>query len=108
MLIGLLSNSSRDLGEFVVHHGIAADALLTSHAHGKTKPHGSIFRAMLDQLGTAPDETVMVGDTIEDDIHGAEAVGMRAVLLDREGRYPGVADRLDDLRELPAALGLHG
>ena len=53
-------------------------------------------------------ETVMVGDTIEDDIHGAEAVGMRAVLLDREGRYPGVADRLDDLRELPAALGLHG
>jgi hypothetical protein len=31
---------------------------------------------------------------------------MQAVLLDREGRYPDVADRLDDLRELPAALGL--
>jgi hypothetical protein len=28
------------------------------------------------------------------------------VLVDREGRYPDVAARLDDLRELPAALGL--
>ena len=43
--IGLLSNSSRDLDEFVAHHGLAADAVLTSHAHGKTKPHGTIFRA---------------------------------------------------------------
>ena len=42
--IGLLSNSSRDLDEFVAHHGLAADAVLTSEAHGKTKPHESIFR----------------------------------------------------------------
>ena len=104
--IGLLSNSSRDLDEFVSHHGLAADAVLTSHVHGKTKPHGTIFRAMLDRLAVAPDEAVMVGDTIEDDVEGALAVGMRAVLLDREGRYPDHPGRLDDLRELPAALGL--
>ena len=48
----------------------------------------------------------MVGDTIEDDVEGALAVGMRALLIDREGRYPDVDGRLDDLRELPAALGL--
>jgi hypothetical protein len=30
---------------------------------------------------------------------------MRAVLLDREGRYPERPERLGDLRELPAALG---
>jgi putative hydrolase of the HAD superfamily len=104
--IGLLSNSSRDLNEFVAHHNLRADAVLTSHAHGKTKPHESIFRAMLDLLGVAPEEAVMVGDTVDDDIEGARAVGMRAVLLDREGRYPGVDGRLDDLRELPAVLGL--
>jgi putative hydrolase of the HAD superfamily len=104
--IGLLSNSSRDLNEFVAHHNLRADAVLTSHAHGKTKPHESIFRAMLDLLGVAPEEAVMVGDTVDDDIEGARAVGMRAVLLDREGRYPGVEGRLDDLRELPAVLGL--
>ncbi len=104
--IGLLSNSSRDLDEFVSHHGLAADAVLTSHVHGKTKPHGTIFRAMLDRLAVAPEEAVMVGDTIEDDVEGALAAGMRAVLLDREGRYPDRPGRLDDLRELPAALGL--
>jgi putative hydrolase of the HAD superfamily len=104
--IGLLSNSSRDLNEFVSHHNLRADAVLTSHAHGKTKPHESIFRAMLDLLDVAPEEAVMVGDTVDDDIEGARAVGMRAVLLDREGRYPGVEGRLDDLRELPAMLGL--
>jgi putative hydrolase of the HAD superfamily len=104
--IGLLSNSSRDLGEFVAHHGIVADAVLTSHVHGKTKPHDSIFRAMLEQIAVAPAEAVMVGDTIEDDVEGALAVGMRAVLLDRDRRFPAYEGRLGDLRELPAALGL--
>ena len=106
LLIGLLSNSSRDLHEFVAHHSLRADAVLTSHAHGKTKPHESIFRAMLDLLGVGADEAVMVGDTVDDDVDGARAVGMQAVLLDREGRYPELEGRLDDLRELPVVLGL--
>ncbi len=106
ILIGLLSNSSRNLEEFVSHHGLVADAVLTSHVHGKTKPHETIFRALLAQLDVAPEDAAMVGDTVEDDVEGALAIGMRAVLVDREGRYPGVEGRLDDLRELPAALGL--
>ena len=106
LLIGLLSNSSRDLHEFVAHHSLRADAVLTSHAHGKTKPHESIFRAMLELLGVGADEAVMVGDTVDDDVEGARAVGMQAVLLDREGRYPELEGRLDDLRELPVVLGL--
>ena len=53
LLIGLLSNSSRNLDEFVAHHRLAADAVLTSHAHGKTKPHETIFRAMLELLDVA-------------------------------------------------------
>jgi len=105
LLIGLLSNSSRDLDEFVAHHGLVADAVLTSHAHGKSKPHETIFRAILELLAVRPEEAVMVGDTIEDDVEGALAAGMQAVLLDREGRYPERTDSLDDLRERPAALG---
>jgi putative hydrolase of the HAD superfamily len=104
--IGMLSNSSRDLVEFVAHHGLYADAVLTSHVHGKTKPHRSIFAAMLERLAVEPADAVMVGDTIEDDVEGALAAGMSAVLLDREGRYPHLSGRLDDLRELPAAIGL--
>jgi putative hydrolase of the HAD superfamily len=106
LLIGLLSNSSRNLEEFVAHHGLDADAVLTSHAHGKTKPHEAIFLALLALLGAEPAEAAMVGDTVHDDIEGARAVGMSAVLIDREGRHPGFPGALRDLRGLPAALGL--
>ena len=104
--LGLVSNSARDVHAFAEHHALPIDAGISSFHHGRTKPHESIFRAMLDLLGVAPGEALMVGDTVDDDVEGARAVGMRAVLLDREGRYPEVEGRLDDLRELPAALGL--
>ncbi len=104
--IGLLSNSSRNLTDFVSHHGLDADAVLTSFAHGKTKPHESIFLALLALLGVSPEQAAMVGDTVPDDIEGARAVGMRAVLIDREGRHPEFRDALPDLRGLSAALGL--
>src|ERR671928_236317 len=48
-------------------------------------------------------EAAMVGDSVEDDVEGAKAVGMRAILLDRENRYPDVTEKLTDLRALPAA-----
>jgi FMN phosphatase YigB (HAD superfamily) len=48
-----------------------------------------------------------VGDSLEDDVEGARALGMRALLVDRDDRHPEWGDgRLRDLRELPAALGL--
>jgi FMN phosphatase YigB (HAD superfamily) len=48
----------------------------------------------------------MVGDSLEDDVEGARAVGIRAFLIDRDDRFPDVPDRLRDLYGLPAALGL--
>lgn len=99
-LLGLLSNTARDLDEFVAHHGIDVDAVLTSATHGKTKPHETIFRRMLGLLGTRPEETLMVGDTLEDDIEGARIVGMPAVLIDRLDRYPGESGRIRGLGEL--------
>jgi HAD superfamily hydrolase (TIGR01549 family) len=99
LAIGLLSNSARDLDLFVQHHGLDVDAVLTSGSHGKTKPHETIFRRMLELLAVEPREALMVGDTVEDDVEGALAVGMAAILVDREGRYPG-RETIDDLRAL--------
>ena len=104
--IGLVSNGARDIEEFVAHHNLPIDAAVGSRAHGKVKPDPSIFLAALQQLGVTADEAVMVGDTPEDDIEGARAVGIRAILIDREGRYPDVDDRLNDLYALSVALGL--
>ena len=104
--VGLISNGARDLAEFVAHHRLEVDAALGSRTHGKVKPHESIFRAALEQLGVEPEDAAMVGDSPEDDVEGARALGMQAFLLDREERYPDEPNRLTDLRALPAALGL--
>jgi HAD superfamily hydrolase (TIGR01549 family) len=104
--LALLSNTGRDLRTFVAHHGIEVDAILTSRLHGKTKPHETIFRALLGELRVAPQAAAMVGDDPMDDVDGARAVGMHAWLVDRDGRFPDHPDRLTDLRALPSALGL--
>ena len=104
--IGLVSNTGRNLDEFVAHHGLQVDAAVSSGAHGKTKPHPTIFLSALKRLEVEPADAVMIGDSIEDDVEGAKAVGMRGFLLDRENRYPEVEEKLTDLRALPAALGL--
>ena len=103
--IGLVSNSARDVHEFARHHALDIDAGISSFHHGKTKPHASIFRAVLALLDVDPAEAVMVGDTIEDDIEGALALGMHAVLVDRLRLREDFAPRIDDLYALPAAIG---
>jgi len=103
--LGLVSNTSRDLGAVVRHFGLDVDAWVSSGSHGKVKPSPLIFAAALELLGVAARDAVMVGDSIEDDIEGAEAAGMRAAfLLDRAGRFPERPGRIESLRELPGAL----
>ncbi len=104
--IGLVSNTSRDLAEFVRHFSLGVDAWISSGVHGKVKPSPTIFLAVLDLLGVEAAAAVMVGDSLLDDIEGARALGMRAYLIDREGRFPERDDALPTLLALPALLGL--
>jgi putative hydrolase of the HAD superfamily len=104
--LGIVSNTGRDVHEFLEHHNLEVDAALSSRVHGKVKPHPTIFQAVLDSLGVQAERSAMVGDSPEDDLEGARALGMRAFLVDREGVHPDAPDRLPDLMALPAALGL--
>ncbi|HXZ57322.1 MAG TPA: HAD-IA family hydrolase [Gaiellaceae bacterium] len=105
--LGLVSNTGRDLEAFVAHHRLDVDAAIGSGAFGRTKPHPSIFEAVLERIEVGPADAAMVGDSPEDDLEGAHAAGIeRAFLLDRDDRYPEIEPRLPDLYALPAALGL--
>ena len=104
--VGLISNGQRDLAEFAEHHGLDVDVTVGSPAHGRIKPHPSIFETALSELGVDPAEAVMVGDSYEDDIEGARALGIRAILVDREGVHSKEPDRIETLLALPTALGL--
>ncbi len=104
--LGIVSNTGRDVDEFLAHHRLDVDAALSSKVHGKVKPHPTIFQAVLDRLRVEPERAAMVGDSPEDDLEGARALGIAAFLVDREGLYPDGRNRLPDLFALPAALGL--
>jgi len=104
--LGLISNGQRDLVEFAHHHDLGVDVAVGSRSHGRTKPHASIFQAALAALEVDAEEAVMVGDSYADDIEGARALGIRAILIDRDGLHPEEADRIGGLGELAAALGL--
>ena len=104
--IALVSNTSRDLDIFIQHFSLDVDAWVSSGTHGKVKPSPTIFRAALELLGVRPECAVMVGDSVVDDVEGARGVGIQAILLDREGRHDD-REKLTDLLQLPAALGLH-
>ncbi len=106
--IGLISNGQRDLEEFARHHRLDVDVAIGSKSHGRTKPHASIFLRALVALEAEPHEAVMVGDSYDDDIEGARALGIRAILLDRDDLHPAEPDRIRSLAALPAALGLAG
>jgi putative hydrolase of the HAD superfamily len=106
--IGLVSNTSRDLDGFVRHFALGVDAWISSGTHGKVKPSPTIFRAALELLEVEPEQAAMVGDSLSDDVEGARALGLRAFLIDREGRFAERDDALPTLLALPAALGLTG
>ena len=54
----------------------AFDVALVSGELSAGKPDGAAFEALLKALGTAPEETVFVGDRVGDDIEGAAAAGL--------------------------------
>jgi phospholysine phosphohistidine inorganic pyrophosphate phosphatase len=56
------------------------------------KPAAPFFEAALAMLGTSASETLMIGDDIRGDIHGAQAAGLKGALV-RTGKF-----RPEDLR----------
>ena len=81
-----------------VLHAVARDALdldvvadrqldgaVSSAEAGAPKPDPAIFVSALALVRCEPAEALHVGDTREEDVVGARAAGIRALLLDRDG-----------------------
>jgi len=63
----------------------------------KEKPHPDVFRYALRKLKVKPEETLFVGDHIDNDYKGARAVGIHALLIQRESRS---LDNITDFKRI--------
>ncbi len=61
------------------------DGVVTSAGAGARKPAPAIFEHALALIGASPDEAIHVGDSLEEDVAGARAAGIRPVLIRRDG-----------------------
>ena len=89
----VVSNWDVSLIEVLERAGLAplVDGVVTSAAVGAPKPEPAIFEHALALAGVAPEQARHVGDSLAEDVAGARAVGIRPILLRRDGsREPGV------------------
>jgi putative hydrolase of the HAD superfamily len=112
--VGIVTNLDADLQRRkleLVGLGDRFEVLVGLDAIGRGKPDPAVFRHACELLGTAPADTVFVGDRLDHDALGARDAGLRAVWLDRSGRtgpdvaeVPGGVARITSLRELEQVL----
>ncbi len=100
----VLSNWDVSLHEALAATGLAplVDGAVSSAEAGAAKPDPRAFAAALAVAGVAAQEAVHIGDSIEHDVAGARAAGVRPVLVARDGApaVPGVP-AVASLAELP-------
>jgi len=105
--LGVISNSDGRIEALLESVGLAHhfDFIIDSHVVGIEKPDPRIFRMGCERAGVEPGEVVYVGDIYEIDIVGAQAAGLRAILIDPLDRWTDLGcDRIAGVHELPHRL----
>lgn len=96
--VGVLTNGARDMQWAKLHTtGLDLDGivLIPTVEIGAPKPQPAAYSAGCAALDATPAQTLMVGDSPTNDVDGARAAGLTALLLDRTGR--GDIASLDEL-----------
>ncbi len=102
--LGIVSNWDLRLAKLLVNLNLHSnfDFFISSSLCGATKPDPKIFREALQLAKSKPEETIHVGDTYEEDVVGAKAVGIHPLLIDRTQNGNSVPKklRISSLKEI--------
>jgi putative hydrolase of the HAD superfamily len=84
--LAIVSNWDCSLRSILSGLGLAGavDAIVVSAEAGARKPDAAIFRVALRDLRREASEAIFVGDSLETDVVGARAAGLRPLLLERQ------------------------
>ena len=103
----VVSNSNGTLKAKMERLGLAplVDVLFDSFEEGVEKPDPRFFQIALDRSGAERGSTLHVGDLYSIDVVGARAAGLKAVLFDMAGLYPGAdCPRVASLSDLAQSV----
>lgn len=109
--LGLVTNTTKmALDPVRAAYGLDAlfDAVVPSYEVGCLKPNPDIYLTAIQRLQLAPQDVLMVGDNLRDDVLGPEALGIRGVLLDRSTRADRHLTRIRALDDLLAVVNQWG
>lgn len=113
LFVGIAGNQPPTAKAALESFGLDAHLITTSAELGVTKPSGDFFRKILDLGDLRPEETVYVGDRVDNDVLPAQAAGMTAVFIERgpfgrvharRGDAARADIRVNALSEIPEAL----
>lgn len=105
--LGIVSNFEAWLMAFLRDRELLPllEVTVVSGVEKLEKPDLAIYELAIARSGAVAGEIVHVGDSPRDDVAPARALGLYAILLDRDGRHPDhVGPRIRSLDELPALL----
>lgn len=79
--VGVIANQSIGTADRLEHFGILKyiDLVVASAEEGVSKPDKRIFEIALERSGCKPENAVMVGDRIDNDIVPAKQIGMKTI-----------------------------
>ncbi len=102
----IASNWDCSLPEWLGPTGLIdlVDGIVTSADVRAAKPAPELFARALAVAGVAPGEALHVGDSLQNDVAGARAAGIRALLLRREGEAPPGIEAVRSLEEVPSVI----
>jgi putative hydrolase of the HAD superfamily len=109
--VALLTNSSdRDTRIKLEALGLTErlDLIVTTDTIGVGKPDPRVYAEACRLVGVGLGDAVCIGDSLEWDVHGAIAAGMRAVWLDRAGMGAAEVPTVISLTEVTEALRRFG
>jgi putative hydrolase of the HAD superfamily len=100
--LGLVTNGdASQQRDKIARHALERyfDVIVIEGEFGCGKPDEAVYRHALDHLGARATDTWMVGDNLDFDVAGAQAVGIRGIWLDRasSGLPPNTPVRPDQI-----------
>jgi putative hydrolase of the HAD superfamily len=103
--LAVISNFDERLPDLLAGLDLArrVDLVVPSSSMGLAKPNPRLFRHVLERLDVEAAAALHVGDHPLEDVEGAQAAGMQAMLLERGDGAPGAAR---DLLEVARSIEL--